>query len=401
MYHILKSLEAIQLSLQQQLSTVAAVTVVLVLMWLLRRQIARLLLWLVHRNLHESKQYIIKVVDKSVYHFVNHTLLMLIAYTFTIFIVQDAPLAAIVNDVALTIFLYTFFKLINELVRAITASDQRLRDITHLDVDRTLMPLIRLVASGLIYIIALIAIAQIWALDLTTLFAGLGIGGLAISFAAQDSIKNLIGFIVIVSDKPFVLGEYILTPTAEGTVEDIGLRSVKVRCLDQSLVIVPNSTIANEPVKNWSRLEKRWFNFMVALPFATTAGQIEEFTAEVRKMLQGREHVETDSVLTLFTEYDSSALNILIRCYVTIPNYADSLAERMFVNLEINRIIDRLGLRLALPARHLTFDQVQAMTLPGQHTPDSPLQGKAAIFGQSTAAVWAAGGDDEDNGSQD
>ena len=264
-----------------------------------------------------------------------------------------------------------------------------------MDVDRTLMPLIRLVANGLIFIIALIAISQTWNLDLSTVFAGLGIGGLAISFAAQDAIKNLIGFIMIVSDKPFVLEEYISTPTAEGTVEDIGLRSVKIRGRDQSLFVIPNSSIANEPVKNWSRLEKRWFNFVVALPFTTTAGQIEEFTAEVREMLLAREPVEPDSVLTLFTDYDSSSLTVLIRCYVTIPNYADSLAERMSVNLEINRIIDRLGLRLALPARYLTFDQVQNMTLPGQHTPDSPLQDKAAISGQTGAEVWAAGGNDD------
>ncbi|MEL6269005.1 MAG: mechanosensitive ion channel family protein [Chloroflexota bacterium] len=374
---------------------IIAVIIIMVAAWLLRRQIARLLLWLVRRNLNESKQYIIKVVEKSVQSFVNHTLLTLIAYIFATFFVQNARLATLVNNIALTIFLVTLSRFTHELVVSITASSRRFKDIARMDVDRTLMPLIRLVANGLIFIIALIAISQTWNLDLSTVFAGLGIGGLAISFAAQDAIKNLIGFIMIVSDKPFVLEEYISTPTAEGTVEDIGLRSVKIRGRDQSLFVIPNSSIANEPVKNWSRLEKRWFNFVVALPFTTTAGQIEEFTAEVREMLLAREPVEPDSVLTLFTDYDSSSLTVLIRCYVTIPNYADSLAERMSVNLEINRIIDRLGLRLALPARYLTFDQVQNMTLPGQHTPDSPLQDKAAISGQTGAEVWAAGGNDD------
>ena len=393
----MKSLEAIRTSLQDQLNGVVAVVTLMVVLWLLRRRIAGLLLWLLHRNLHESRQYIIKVIEKSVNSFIDHTLLTLIAYTFTIYFVQNARLATIVNNIALSVFLYTFFKLINELARAITASSHRFHSITHVDVDRTLMPLIRLVAGGVIYLIALIAIAQTWSIDLTTVFTGLGIGGLAISFAAQDTLKNLIGFIVIVSDKPFVLEEYIVTPTAQGTVEEIGLRSVKVRCLDQSLVVVPNSTIANEPVTNWSRLEKRWFNFVVALPFATTAAQIETFTGEVREMLKGRQHVEPESVLTLFTEYDSSALNVLIRCYVTLPNWTDANTERMAVNLEINRIIDRLGLRLALPSRYLTFEQVQDMPLPGQHTPHRPLQNEASKSGHSAATVWAIGDDDGDN----
>ncbi|NJO06968.1 MAG: mechanosensitive ion channel family protein [Chloroflexaceae bacterium] len=397
----MKSVEAIQISLQEQLYTIIAIIVIMGVMWLLRRQFARLLLWLLKRTLDESKQYIIEVIDKSVYTFINHTLLVLIVYTCTIFFVQNARLAIIVNDIALSIFLLTFFRITFDLTRSITASSYRFRNVAHRDVDQTLMQLVRLLVNGFIVILGVTAIAQTWDIDLTTLFAGLGLGGLAISFAAQDTIKDIIGFIMIVSDKPFVLEEYISTPSAEGTVEDIGLRSVKVRALDQSLVIVPNSTIANESVTNWSRLEKRRFNFVVALPFATTAGQIETFTSEVQKMLQGREHVVSDSVLTLFTEYDSSALNILIRCYVTLPDYADALAERMAVNLEINRIIDRLGLRLALPARALTFDHVQEMPLPGHHVLGSPLRAEATQSGSFDAMVGVAGDARERNSVQE
>lgn len=399
----MKSLEQLQTSLQEQFNGVIAVIILLAALWLLRRQITRFMLWLLNRSLDESKQYITKVIEQSVHNFIHHSLLTLIVYIFTIYFVQNARLATFVNNIALTVFLFTLFRLTSELAKATTATSRRFRDITRLDVDRTLMPLIRLVANVLIFIIGLIAIARTWNLDLTTVFAGLGIGGLAISFAAQDTLKNLIGFIVIVSDKPFMLDEYIVTPTATGTVEDIGLRSVKIRCLDQSLVVVPNSTMANEPVTNWSRLEKRWFNFVVALPFTTTAEQVEAFTSEVREMLRGREQVEPDSVLTLFTEYDSSALNVLIRCYVTIPNYAEALTERMAVNLEINRIVDGLGLRFAPPVRHLTFDQVREVALPEQHTPGDPLQSEIAKSGQSGASanVWVDGDGQELDDSHD
>ncbi len=314
---------------------------------------------------------------------------------------QNTRLATVVNNIAVTTFLLTFFRLTYEMTSSITASSHRLQGIVHREVDHTLMQLVRLVVNGFILLLGVITIAQTWGISLTTVFAGLGIGGLALSLAAQDTIKNLIGFVTIVYDKPFTVEEYISIPTAEGVVEDIGLRSVKIRARDQSLVIVPNTTIVNEPVSNWSRLDKRWFNFVVALPFTTTAGQIETFTSEVREMLQGREHVESDSVQTLFTEYDSSALNILIRCYVTLPDYAAALAERMGVNLEINRIIDRLGLRLALPARYLTFDQVPAVSLPGQPLPDSPLHDEASPSGHANAKVQVAGDDGARNNSRD
>lgn len=396
----MKSLEAIRTSLQEQLNGVIAVVILMLVLWLLRRQISRLLLWMILQSIldDESRQYVTKVIEKSVNSFIDRALLTLIAYIFTSFFVQNEQLAGIVNNVAFSIFLYTFFRLANEVVKSITASSQRLNNITKLDVDRTLLPLIRLVASGVIYLTALLAIAQTWDIELTTVFAGLGIGGLAVSFAAQDALKNLIGFIVVVSDKPFMLEEYISTPSAEGTVEDIGLRSVRIRCLDQSLVVIPNHIIANESVTNWSRLEKRWLNFMVALPFSTTAQQIEAFTAEVREMLQAREHVEPESVLTLFTEYDSSALNVLIRCYITLPAYVDALTERMLVNLEINRIIDRLGLRLALPAQYLTFDQVQEKALAAQPAPREPSSERTAKPDSASRDVWAAGGDNEADG---
>lgn len=378
--------------LQEQLQAVVAAVVILVLLWLLRRRIGSLLLWWLKRSLDQSKQYITKVIEKSVHDFMDRAVLTLIVYIVAIFFVQNERLATIVSNIAATVFVYLLIRFAIELTNSITATSHRFQNLTRIEVDRTVMPLVRVVSKGLVYIVGLIAIAQAWSIDVTTVFAGLGIGGLAVSLAAQDSLRNLIGFINIVHDKPFVLEEYISTPTAEGIVEDISLRSVRVRSLDQSLIVVPNSTIANEPVTNWSRLEKRRFNFVVGLPFTTPASQIEAFTTEVREMLQNREVVEPDSALTLFVEYDSSALNILIRCYVMLPNKVDALKERMLINLEINRIIDQLGLHLAVPARYLTIEQVQQLALPEDQAPQS---------GQPDAEVWLTGDAEESNDDED
>ncbi|MEO0565798.1 MAG: hypothetical protein AAF125_27060, partial [Chloroflexota bacterium] len=166
-------IEAIQASLRAQLDTIIAVAIIILVLWLVRRQAARLLLWLLSRNLDESKKYIIKVIDQSVHDFIDRALLAAFVYAITLFFAQNPRLAATVNNIAHTIFLFTAFRLIYDLARAITASSHRLRDLTGLKVDRMLMPLIRLVADGLIYVSALITIAQTWEVQLTTLVAGL------------------------------------------------------------------------------------------------------------------------------------------------------------------------------------------------------------------------------------
>src|SRR5947208_14792157 len=93
--------------------------------------------------------------------------------------------------------------------------------------------------------LALVIIIQVWGYDVTGLIAGLGLGGLALSLAAQDTLSNVFGFAAIVSDRPFVVGEYIKTKDVEGAVERVGLRSSRVRQIDQAIVAVPNNLLAS------------------------------------------------------------------------------------------------------------------------------------------------------------
>ena len=99
-------------------------------------------------------------------------------------------------------------------------------------------------------------VAQEWDYRIDGFIAGLGLGGLAFSLAAKDTLSNVFGGLVVILDKPFSIGDWIKTPSVEGTVEDISFRSTKVRTFAQALVTVPNATLANEPVTNWTRMGK-------------------------------------------------------------------------------------------------------------------------------------------------
>src|SRR5262249_35855949 len=126
----------------------------------------------------------------------------------------------------------------------------------------------------LFIVLAVLVIVQEWGYDPSGLIAGLGIGGLAISLAAQDTVKNLFGFTTIVGDQPFTVGDFIKTADVEGTVEHVGVRSTRIRRQDQAYVTVPNSVLANSAILNWSRLSKRWIDMTLRITYDASRSDI-------------------------------------------------------------------------------------------------------------------------------
>src|SRR5262249_8920002 len=151
---------------------------------------------------------------------------------------------------------------------------------------------------------------QEWGYDVTGLIAGLGLGGLAISLAAQDTLSNIFGFAAIVSDRPFVVGEYVKTKDVEGSVERVGLRSTRVRQIDQAVVAVPNSMLASSAILNWSRLSKRKLEVTLGVTYKTRPDQMEALLASLREMLKAHDKVDPNSVVVYFIGFGQSALNI-------------------------------------------------------------------------------------------
>src|SRR5699024_6731493 len=124
-------------------------------------------------------------------------------------------------------------------------------------IDEILVSFLSRALQFIIIAMAISIVLQEFDYHIGGLITGLGIGGLAISLAAKDALANLFGGVVIVTEKPFTINDWIMTPSVEGTVEDISFRSTKVRTFDQALVVVPNATLANEAITNWSKMGKR------------------------------------------------------------------------------------------------------------------------------------------------
>jgi MscS family membrane protein len=167
------------------------------------------------------------------------------------------------------------------------------------------------------------------------------------------------GFMLILANDIFRKDEYVITAKGQGTIEHIGLLSTRLRANDQSLIIVPNQALTSDAVTNWSRLEKRWFNFIVGITYQASVEQVEQVIERIREMLKGREPVDADSVVVLFTDYGSSALNILVRCYVKIADWAEATAEQQAVNLEIKKICGELSVNMAYDTHSVIIENIQ------------------------------------------
>lgn len=259
---------------------------------------------------------------------------------------------------SLTLLVIGFVRFFYDLGSRLAGSRELLQRLSPGQIRASFVPLVRYTVRFLVLAIGALFIAEIWAFNIAGLVAGLGLGGLAVSLAAKEVLDDFLGFLVIIYDNLFTSGEYIVSEHGEGIVEHIGLRSTTIRRLDQGVVYAPNGQLANASITNWSRLDKRWFNFMLGISFEATADQIEQLVSRVKAMLKARQNVQQGSPVVLFTEYGDYALNILIRCYVTIEDWTKAHEERHAVNLEIMRIVSELGVSVALPSRSVYLEEI-------------------------------------------
>jgi len=227
------------------------------------------------------------------------------------------------------------------------------------------MPWIKKTLVTIFVVFGVLMVVQSLGYDVKALLAGLGIGGLAFALAAQDTIANLFGSIVVAIDQPFKLGETVRIGGNTGTVEDIGLRSTKIRLPDRSLVIIPNRTVANEAITNLSRFTGRRVEQVLGLTYDTTPEQMEAIVAEIRRIITAETEVDATSVHVYFRDYSASSLDIWVAYNAKDPDFAKHLALRQRINLAIMRAVAARGLSFAFPTSVMHLDGPVARQLAG------------------------------------
>ena len=191
----------------------------------------------------------------------------------------------------------------------------------------------------IIYLIAGFLIITELGYDLNGLIAGLGIGSIVITLAAQDTAKNLIGGLVIFMDRPFVIGDYIKVNSFEGTVEDIAFRSTKVRTLENSVICIPNSTLASSLIDNCSKMERRRYETLLTLSIDTPLQKIDEAKVEIEKCLINNETIIEDTINVKFNKISANGYDLLIIAYTVITDAMEFAKLKEDLNYKIVRII--------------------------------------------------------------
>ncbi|WP_208588289.1 mechanosensitive ion channel family protein [Gracilibacillus suaedae] len=233
----------------------------------------------------------------------------------------------------------------------------KINDSLNFNIDQILIPFLSKAVRVIIIAISFSIIAQEFGYEISGFVAGLGLGGLAFALAAQEVIKNLFGGIVIITEKPFSIGDWIQTPSIEGTVEDINFRSTIIRTFADSVITIPNSTLSNEPITNWSEMGKRRIFFHLGVEYGTTKEQLEEVIKQIRTYLENNEDIHPETIFVRFSEYNDSSLDIMLYFFTHTIVWEEYLKIKEDVNFKIMEILEEQKVSVAFPSRSLYLDQ--------------------------------------------
>tara|TARA_Y100000590_G_scaffold458372_1_gene612948 strand:- start:2589 stop:4178 length:1590 start_codon:yes stop_codon:yes gene_type:complete len=270
-----------------------------------------------------------------------------------------------------------------QLVDILADSLQKITEKTETDLDDQLVPLVRKVLRVLVVVVGVLALIQNLGYNVFSILAGLGLGGLAFALAAKDTCANLLGSIMILLDQPFRVGDWIVAGNAEGTVEEVGFRSTRIRTFYNSIIVVPNSEMANVNIDNMGQREFRRVNMKLGITYDTPPEKIEAYVEGLKNIIKANSFTRKDYFHVVFSEFSSSSLNILIYFFLKVPNWSEELVEKQNLFLEFIRLANDLEIDFAFPTQTIHVETTPQDAKPPRHRnySSSEMKKVAEAFG--------------------
>jgi len=261
------------------------------------------------------------------------------------------------------------FSVLFRMVDVFGAYLEKLADRTDTKLDDQLVPLIRKALRTFVVIIGGLVILQNLDVNVTALLAGLSIGGLAVALAAQDTLKNFFGSVMIFVDRPFQIGHWITAGEIDGTVEEVGFRSTRVRTFRNSLVSVPNGKLADMVIDNHGLRHYRRFFAQIGITYGTPPDIIEVFVDGLTQIIKDHPRTRKDYYEVHLNEFAGSSLNIMFYSFFDVPDWTGELRSRHEVMLEIIHLAESLGVQFAFPTQTLHIE-----TMPHPTEQNLPME---------------------------
>jgi len=225
---------------------------------------------------------------------------------------------------------------------------------TKSELDDQLLPVVRNTLKAGIIVIVLIVVLDYYGVNVTAVLAGLGVGGLALAFAAKETISDVFGGVSIFTSRPFKVGDWVKVAGVSGTVKEVGLRHTRIRSIDKRLVTIPNSKVASSVIENISSAPRKMTEVTIGLTYGTKDRDVGKAMGILTKIINDREDCENDPLI-VFKEFADSSVNLMLRYWII--KKSEFMQIRSEVNLEIKKRFDKAKLDFAFPTQTIHLEK--------------------------------------------
>ena len=253
--------------------------------------------------------------------------------------------------------------------------------------DDLLVPMVTKSFKVFVVVVGIVFVADNLDIDVSSLLAGLGLGGLAFALAAKDLLGNFFGSLTVLLDRPFHIGDWVIIGDVEGTVEEVGFRSTRVRTFYNSMITLPNALLTTSKIDNMGARRYRRMKSMLALTYDTTPEKIDAFCEGIRSIILLHPYMRKDYYHVYFNEYGSASLDILVYVFWETPDWNTELRERHRFLLDILRLAKQLDIEFAYPTQTLYLKQDNGVRQPAQSFKPAMTQEEAFAMGQKEAEM--------------
>ncbi len=247
--------------------------------------------------------------------------------------------------------------------------------------DDILIPLIRKSSKTFVVAVGIIAVGDSLNLDMKGLLAGMGIAGLGVSLAAKDTLSNLFGSLTVLLDRPFRIGDWVIIDgKIEGTVEEVGLRSCRIRTFHNSLITIPNGLLTNASIDNLGMREYRRFSTTLGVQYDTPPEKVEAFCEGIRQVIREHPHTRKDYFNVYLNNLGAHSLDIILYVFFKCPDWSEELNQRHRLLIDILRLGSEMGVEFAFPTQTLHMISGESVKYDGL-----PLQDQIDLYAKERA----------------
>jgi MscS family membrane protein len=343
-HHIIFKIE-----LWQYLGLLVLLVISVFLFYILRKIVYYILqkvqFWIIHKS-NDSINNALKKLTRPIVLLLISWLVIKVLPSLQLNLDVNTILFLVLNIMITVFWIYVFLKLV-QVVMSIYAD---FAESTHNKLDDQLVPILHNFLTGVVIFLGILKLLTLFGVEPTAVIAGASIGGIAVALASQDTVKNLIGTVMIFVDKPFHIGDWIEAGEVIGTVETVGFRSTTVRAADTSVYQIPNSTLSEMVVNNKGLRAYRRYTTNLGLRYDTPPELIEAFVNGVRKIIEIHPDTRNDAFNVEFSGFGDSALLILINVYFTVLDWNKEQHAKHQLHLQILKLAKELGVDFAFPS---------------------------------------------------